>query len=559
VVVCSEHGEAGPVRYLDSDDCGFSLFAGHPVRRAGVTGTGVRSVLDAAALRRGGAAWADHLDGRFVVARYTLHDRDLDIVTDPLGGHPLYRRRLGVVKWFSNSVEALRTLGDGSEVDPVAMATFAGCGWSLGGRPLWQAVERVPRSARITVTPAGESTRQTLTDEDIGRHFRAAADPRGAARDLVAMVTALADWPGRPLHLELTGGRDSRLVLAAALAGRLAFAVHTGAIPHLPGFPETADVRTARRVARIERLDHHIDVPGSAQSPLPAFRALAAHTGGLYSLSTIFPGALPFWRRDAPLRGPLPVVLAGVGGEIARGYYGRGGRHDPRLARRLEARLIGRYPRPILTEAGRALVREYIWNWVQDRLESGLAPAVIPDMLYVAERMPNWAGPLHTATEAMRDVTAPLWTATMLPHLLAHRAGGNFHRALLRELRPSLLSVPFVGATYDRGVGAALLAFAHRGRAEIERRLHGLPEQARDADPLPGAVKSVAELALGDHDHPAWDVVDRKRALRLLRRDPARLDPRSREQVWRMAALLTIERKPRVPAPAGLASDSSRS
>ena len=47
---------------------------------------------------------------------------------------------------------------------------------------------------------------------------RGTFEPERAAELLTAATGALADWPGRPNVVQLSGGRDSRVVLAAALA-----------------------------------------------------------------------------------------------------------------------------------------------------------------------------------------------------------------------------------------------------------------------------------------------------------------------------------------------------
>jgi hypothetical protein len=51
------------------------------------------------------------------------------------------------------------------------------------------------------------------------------------------------------------------------------------------------------------------------------------------------------------------------------------------------------------------------------------------------------------------------------------------------------------------------------------------------------AFRVTRDAVLSRPDHVAWGVLDRGRVERLLRRDPERLDPRSRAQVLRLATV----------------------
>ncbi|MET0564314.1 MAG: hypothetical protein ABW114_12840, partial [Gaiellaceae bacterium] len=166
--------------------------------------------------------WSDALDGRCVVARYEDDSSTLDLYTDPLGAGHLYTANDERTQWFSNNAELLRRIVDARTTAPLALASVVGCGWSLGGQPFWQEVRRMPRGLS-RFRPGEETHRELLSASVTEAFFERGFLAEAAAQTLVALVKALSDWPGRPSVVSLTGGRDSRLVFAAALRAEVDF------------------------------------------------------------------------------------------------------------------------------------------------------------------------------------------------------------------------------------------------------------------------------------------------------------------------------------------------
>jgi hypothetical protein len=208
--------QLGGVRYVDADGDGMALFAGRPIRWTGPAAADGRTVLDPGAYRSAAERWAPALDGRFCAARYSSADDVLEVVTDPMDSYPLYATEHGGTRWFSNNALLLRDLTGQTAESPDALAAFLGCGWSFGGQPAWTAIRRL---ARGRIHRVGSRTDQTelLPTATIASWFDRGLDVEAAAARLVAATAALGDWPGRPLVVPLTGGRDSRVVFAAAL------------------------------------------------------------------------------------------------------------------------------------------------------------------------------------------------------------------------------------------------------------------------------------------------------------------------------------------------------
>jgi hypothetical protein len=228
---------------------------------------------------------------------------------------------------------------------------------------------------------------------------------------------------------------------------------------------------------------------------------------------------------------------SGQGGEIARGYYrAAAGRDRDEVVTGLERLFCGRRPGRAepLSAQGRERVRAAIAGWVERRLAGGAALEDLPDLFYVDERMGSWAGATHGAVEWVRDTTSPLWSVRMLPHLLgpsaAEREVEAFHDAVLRELAPELVEVPYAGA--------AKHGLRHKARRAVEEaRRRVSPAGEPGGDPFDGVLDAVRRAVTAQPDHVAWQVLDRGRVNGLLARDAAGLDEMSRAYVWRIATV----------------------
>jgi hypothetical protein len=461
------------ISHTDTD----ALFSGRPIVWNGDSADG-RAPLDP-------AFWldppVDDLDGRYVGVRVV--DGEVTVFTDALGAYPVYRRG----EMVSNNAAVLH--GSGSmRID--VLASLLGGGWSLSGNPVWDDVELI-RPVRPCPPPDTQF------------------DPDRAAALLTAAVRALADWPGRPSVVPITAGRDSRVILAAALAAGIDFETTTGGEP---GHPDVEIGQQLARVAGVPWKPVEHDPHGSVTSDWRrAAELLWLTSSGTASLADA--AGFPF----GPRPGPLPLWHSGQGGEIARSYYGTGAD-----AEELYRKFVGRRPgrAEILNADGERLVREQIEAFAREHASD---PHDLGDLFYLHRRMGTWAGPTHGAVEFVRDTTSPLWSRRLLPDLLAGR--GEFHQQMLERLAPKLLDVPYEKPrTLPRKIAD-----------ELRRRVR--PAAADADDPFARILPEIREAVLAQPQHDAWHVLDRTRVTALLEGQAGALDTMSRYYAWRLATV----------------------
>nr|MDQ6915640.1 hypothetical protein [Actinomycetota bacterium] len=338
-------------------------------------------------------------------------------------------------------------------------------------------------------------------------------EPDRAAGDLVAALSAGADWPGRPKVLQLSGGRDSRLILGAALAAGVDCEAVTA------GTPEQPDVRVARRLCQEAPLPHRL-ISADPGSALYGRTREVARVVGLTSGGTTSLEHASGYRID-PSAGALPLWLNGQGGEIARARYGNAnGKPRDDLVPMLLAGVAG--PARLLANPGRERLEREVRGAVEEALAAGVAPRDVPDVFYLLRRMSGWAAiGLGCGEYAKGDTIAPLWTRRLLDHELGlpldERAREGFPTATLAALSPTLARLPF---------------------GEYVRLLR--PDSAQFA-PVHAQVRDAVAAKAA---HPAWEVLERSYVEEILGREPRSLEEHEHRDVWRLATVFLGEEPP---------------
>jgi len=446
---------------VDGDDLVAPPGGGFTARIGRAARTPERDVptADLAAMVSDGAGLAAFLPP-FAAAHAGGPGAPVVVAGDWLGFHQLYWWRGDGVAAVSTSARALAALARGglrpAGLDPIGLGTQALIGWHVGDATLFTGVHTVP-PATIATLDGG-----TL-------HLRRYAQPpvrpeRPPTLDdaVEEMAAILVHWQTRYLEdrpdavLQLTGGHDSRILLAA-----IPEKLRAGLNALTLGYPGSADVAIAARLSATYGIHHHFYRLDEQRRPTPAEAHALALTGARALECQASPLALaPLLLAESNL--PQGHRLAGLGGEVARGFYYAGqptaASTSPQLVERLarwrlfsnesveEAALDPRF----LAEA-----RERTVATLQDLFPPGDWLRAT-DEFYLYHRMHRWAGVHGTVAAVRRHYINPMFDRRFVELALAVEPADKRDSLLLGRLMKRL-DVELAGIPLDSGLTPARL------------------------------------------------------------------------------------------------------
>jgi len=386
-------------------------------------------------------------------------------------------------------------------LDHHALAEWLAVGHFLSERTIFSGIRKLGCGERIVLTPSvadvpGERWRPAAIEQTGGTAAKRYAELlRGSVQARVA-----AD-----VVTELTGGLDTRAVLAAELAG--------GGRPSTWTLGQAGcdELRAIARLHRVADFDHlAVDVPSDFGSALPEL-VVTEHelSDGEVSALEYAPLLLAY----NALTPRASASITGSGGEIARGfYYSVLRRNGPqlrgvpvdalhskvtsyaqRLHRHLRRELLGDDEDP---------ARTVIADFVRESRAS--TPNGILDDFYLRARMQRFAGRNATSTGFFYRQETPFFDdhlvdfALSLP--LSEKRGSRAVRRAIELLAPKLVTVPLdtgaptrsPSARHPRDGAAQFISLARRalvkyggarGRAVAHRPPGTIPWQRVYADP----------------------------------------------------------------------------
>ncbi len=381
-----------------------------------------------------------------VLARAGRRDQRLDLWTDALGVGRMFQLRTSRGWVWSNRAEAACLFaGTNVSPDPIGWRYHAAIDWFMGETSPIEGVTAVSPATHVTVCASGSLP--VISRLDPSTVFRAGpVDFEEVAYSLRAAARSVhAIWPGVPT-LDLTGGRDSRVVAAAFLAEDVDVRLHTH--DAVQGEAEVAE----HLVGLLDRPVVHDTVRSSATArgarPMVAVEQVMRwhrFSGGLRP---------PSYLTHAPqsLRNLEKPVIGGAGGEVAHGFY-----YPARIATMEALRVTERLPafRDHLvsrlvpqvgpTQAARAEAAAQIDRVLRVGLSLGLSDAVLLDYFYADERLRRWG-----MIGERRGLISPLLTPAFVRAAFAlgtqDRLSSELHRGVLRHLVPQWADVPFFKA-----------------------------------------------------------------------------------------------------------------
>jgi len=388
----------------------------------------------------------------FVLAELDSAAVELTLLTDGLGLGRLHEVRTPEGSFWSNRpVGALRFAGLRAEADGEAWQRMAACDWAMGDRTPYRGVSVVPAATRITADAGG--VRRTSLDVlcELVRHRRDPLTPASVERTAAALTevasSVSAAWPGVPV-LSLSGGRDSRLVVAAFVAAGRPFRLRT--------YDDAAgEAATARRLVDLlpSPVEHEVTTPAAQQ---PGRRRAGAYARAR-RWHDVAEGLRPsiYLRSNAPRRllHHTPPLIAGIGGEFghAPGYPNDVEqleqlpveRRLDAFSRALQARVT--LPRGVAPHAMESAARQ-IRAVVDHAAERGVSDAKALDWFYSDERLRRWGMAGESAGRVLPLLVGEFLSAALGLSTAQSRASA-LHTALIERLVPQWAGTDYYSAT----------------------------------------------------------------------------------------------------------------
>jgi hypothetical protein len=396
-------------------------------------------------------AEAFKLSPPFVLTAFEKRAGTITMFTDSLGIGRLYEVVTDQSRvWSNRPVAALLFSGLRAEADQAGWLRMATIDWPMGDATAYSHVRTVEPATRIMVDKRGhreasiDPLRLLMGQEDDLR-----GDAGAASSALVSTMRGVRDmWSERPV-LSLSGGRDSRLVAAAALAAGLDLELVTSA-----GIPE--EVETAQRLVSLapSGVAHTVTEPVAERLERDGAGALVrARTWHAFAEGTAAATKLRFPSPQRVFGQEVPLIT-GAGGELAHGFF-----FPPDIVRieamsaeqqleTLVAVLLSRLAVPRgTTPESRNAVRAQIETVLTHAMSAGLNGSRALTWFYADERLRRWGYAGENRRPKVIPLIEPRFVAAAFSLTTEQQQQSHLHRLLIASLVPQWADVPFFSAS----------------------------------------------------------------------------------------------------------------
>ena len=410
--------------------------------------------LDAAAvarlLDRPGAVLPPAIAGEYAVAR--LHPSgDLTAFGDPAGLHQLFVAD-GKGDLLTNRASFVPILTRRGEPEAEAAAWITTIGYRVGTATADTGVRQLGpaqmlASGRVQPRP----DRLALPSGPRGfDHGGEALLDQGMAEAQAAVRLTVGDEG--TIDLPVTGGKDSRAVLALCLAAGLRDRLQG----FTRGYAESPDAVAGAALAAAAGIPHRREPP--LGSDAPADLSLDQFHDAFARLAFQTDGNMGGWDMISGTRAGTDTLITGHLGELLKAYAKRPLPPvlDPVSLVRLQAPFD---PLEILRPEARAGMVDRLAADMAEARAAGAEEADLPDLFYLHHRIPNWLGGIRGVKSFERQPVLPLGVPalTRLALLMtpAERRSELAHYRMVERAAPALLSVPFAHQRWDAALPGA--------------------------------------------------------------------------------------------------------
>ena len=418
---------------------------------------GRAELLDAKAVARlldkPGALLPDDVAGEYTVAR--IHaDGTLVAFSDRAGLHQLFYGSAGEAV-VANRAGLVATVRDDWAPDPMGLIWLPVIGYRVGTATAYRAVTQLAQDHVLTVAGEGATIRPSaspLIRFGGERGWSPALEPElDEGIDQARAAILLAAGTRGPVDLAITGGKDSRVVLALALAAGLRDRLRL----FTRGYVGHPDVLAGEAIAAALGLPHRREPPhGSDEPPFwTCDRFLEKQMTQVYQSDGMVGG----WDLILGDKTASETLITGHMGEVLKAYskkpWGSDGM-DPIEMVRMQAPFD---PMGLLRPAARETLSAQLAAQMERARFAGAGEGDLPDLFYYRNRVPNWLGAIRGIKSFERQPVVPLGAPALLRLAFRltpeERKSELLHYKIIARCAPELLALPFAMQSWDARLG----------------------------------------------------------------------------------------------------------
>ncbi|WP_420136641.1 hypothetical protein [Sphingomonas sp.] len=503
---CATHFYSADAQVLVDGAGNACVIHGLVWRVAGDTGMLMDARAIAALLSQPGMTLPDDIAGEYAILR-VYPCGTLEAFGDPAGLHHIFysadgRPILGNRAGFVASIAGLRA------PDAEAGLWLGAIGYRAGNGSSWSGVRQLGQGERLAVKGSDLRIAPAAAPLPRLRGYDHGGDEllcEGLDQAKAAIRLAAGDGT---LDLPITGGKDSRAVLAVALAAGL----RNRLTLFTRGYADHPDVVVGAQIAARIGVPHRREPPLGSDlppdlSPRDFLRLLA-------TIAWQADGVMGGWDNVTGRTVGTETIVSGHLGEVLKAYAKRlpEGPLDAVGMVRLQAPFD---PMALLREPARARLVDTLSRQMAASVRAGAEEADLPDLFYWQNRVPNWLGGIRSIKSFERQPILPLGVPALMRLAFQMTAGERkaelAHYRLIAKAAPELIDLPFAHQSWDPGLGAPSVppVLAPAGSA-----LFGSWQWSINRVP---AVRASLIALFAALDIPLWNDVDRARLIEALR------------------------------------------
>lgn len=407
----------------------------------------------AALLDQPGAVLPGDVAGEYAVARVHA-DGTLTAFSDRPGLHQLFHGSAGQPVVASRAGFVATVLDDWTP-DPSGLIWLPAIGYRVGTATTYRAVTQLAQEQVLVIGPDGASQRPAgapLIRFDGERGWSQALEPQleeGIAQAKAAILLGVGTKG--MVDLPITGGKDSRVVLALCLAAGLKERLRL----FTRGYAGHPDVIAGQGIAAALGLPHRREPPHGSDEPAHwtcdrFFEKLMAQ---VYQSDGMVGG----WDLILGERIATETIISGHMGEVLKAYSKKPlpeGGLDPIEMVRLQAPFD---PMGLLRPDARESLSAQLAAQMAKARDEGASEGDLPDLFYYRNRIPNWLGAIRGIKSFERQPVVPLGAPALLQ--LAFRLSPDerkrelLHYLIIARCAPELLPLPFALQQWNGQLG----------------------------------------------------------------------------------------------------------